>query len=178
MSLKQEDIVRTLFAARTRIVAAAWLIVRDAHVAEDLFQSMTIKAIAGRSEFEREASLISWAFVTVRHEGLNWVRDKKRAVVLEAGALDLLQADWTTDKSLSRDRVNALEQCLQELPADSRRLVELRYYDQRSCGEVAASLQLGLQAVYQRLSRLHRALRLCVEGRLASGSGLLPQEAL
>jgi RNA polymerase sigma-70 factor (ECF subfamily) len=179
MALTQEEIIRTLLGARSRLVAAAWLVVRDAHVAEDIFQSMTIKAIDGRSEFEREAALISWAFVTTRHEALRSVRDRRhRAVVLESSALDLLDAEWAQGSSGAlRDRIDALEQCLGELPEDARRLVELRYYDQRSCSEVASVLRLGLQAVYQRLSRLHRALRSCVEGRLAAGSGHLSQEA-
>lgn len=175
MALSQEEIIRTLLASRTQVLAAAWLVVRDAHVAEDLFQTTMVKAIGGGTLFEREAALISWAMVTARHQALNWVRDRRsQALVLDAAVLDLLEADWVR-AGASRDRVDALQKCLAELPADARRLLELRYYDECTCGQVAATLRLSLDAVYQRLSRLHRSLRSCIERRLASGSEGLSQ---
>jgi DNA-directed RNA polymerase specialized sigma24 family protein len=57
--LAQVDIVRTLLAARMRISASAWVIVRDAQAAEDIFQNVTVKALAGGGQFEREAQLVS-----------------------------------------------------------------------------------------------------------------------
>ena len=62
--------------------------------------------------------------------------------------------------------MGALRDCLDQIPAASRRLLELRYFEGRSCNEVAAEVGAGLDAVYQRLSRLHRQLRACVEQRL------------
>jgi RNA polymerase sigma-70 factor (ECF subfamily) len=174
MALTREEIIRGLLAARTRIVAAAWLIVRDAHAAEDIFQTVTVKTLESGADFERDAALISWAFVSARHLALNWVRDQRqRAVVLHSDALDILDAEWAKEPSGScRDRVEALELCLGELPGDAR-LLELRYYDQKSCAEVGAALSLGLDVVYQRISRLHRALRQCVERRLSAPNGQL-----
>jgi hypothetical protein len=37
--------------------------------------------------------------------------------------------------------------------------------------EVAAAVGVGLDAVYKRLSRLHAALRQCVEGKLIEAKG-------
>ena len=44
MALDQQEIVQTLLAARMRISAAAWLIVRDAQTGEDIFQDVSVKA--------------------------------------------------------------------------------------------------------------------------------------
>jgi RNA polymerase sigma-70 factor (ECF subfamily) len=179
MSLTQEDIIRTLLAARTRLLAAAWVVVRDANASEDIFQNLTVKAIGGGAVFEREAALISWGFVTARHEALNWVRDRRnQALVLHGDVLDLLDAEWAkADPASGGERVAALQECVGKLPGDARRLVELRYYDGQSCGEVASALGLGLEAVYQRLSRLHRSLRQCIEQRLADSSPRIAPEA-
>jgi RNA polymerase sigma-70 factor (ECF subfamily) len=169
MALSQEDIIRTLLAARRRIIASAWLVVRDANASEDIFQNLMLKAISSGALFERDADLLSWAFVTTRREALNQVRDRRtRARVLRAEILDLLGAEWAAAGSRSDgDRVDALEACVGGLPDNDRRILELRYYDDRSCGEVASALGLTLEAVYQKLSRLHRALRQCIERRLA-----------
>jgi DNA-directed RNA polymerase specialized sigma24 family protein len=53
------------------------------------------------------------------------------------------------------------------VPANSRRLLELRYFDGRPCQEVAEMLGAGVEAIYQRLSRLHRQLKQCVDQRLS-----------
>jgi RNA polymerase sigma-70 factor, ECF subfamily len=179
MPLNQEDIIRTLLAARRRILAAAWLVVRDASASEDIFQNVTFKAMTSGARFEREADLISWAFVTTRHEALNWIRDRQsQAIVLDSELLNLLGVEWAAVGSKSDgDRVEALEACVGGLPGNDRRMLELRYQDERSCGEVASALGLKLDTVYQRLSRLHRALRECIERRLAGAFRQPSQEA-
>jgi RNA polymerase sigma-70 factor (ECF subfamily) len=90
--------------------------------------------------------------------------------VLDDDVLELLEAEWAAAPALGGARVDALRDCLDRAPADARRLLELRYFEGRSCDEVAAESGLGLAAVYQRLSRLHRALKLCIERRLAGGA--------
>jgi DNA-directed RNA polymerase specialized sigma24 family protein len=57
------------------------------------------------------------------------------------------------------------------VPAESRRVLELRYADGLGCAEVAAAVGVGLDAVYKRLSRLHTTLRQCVEGKLIEAKG-------
>ena len=41
---------------RTRLSAAAWLVVRDAHAAEDIFQNVAVKAMTREARFEAEGS--------------------------------------------------------------------------------------------------------------------------
>jgi RNA polymerase sigma-70 factor (ECF subfamily) len=86
---------------------------------------------------------------------------------LEPDVLDLLDREWQS-KSVAPEgaRMNALKECIDSVPVNSRRLLELRYFEGRPCQEVAETLDLGVEAIYQRLSRLHRQLKQCVEKRL------------
>ena len=70
MKLSEEIILQTLLGARTRLSAAVWLVVRDTHGAEDIFQDITLKAMRGSATFESEAALLSWAFITARRQGI------------------------------------------------------------------------------------------------------------
>lgn len=177
MPLTEEEILAALMRWRTRLSAAAWLVVRDAHAAEDIFQNVAVKAMTREARFEAEGALVSWAFITARREGIDWLRRHRREVVTpEADILDLLDAEFQSVPSPARGgRLEALESCLEAVPESSRRLLRLRYFDGRSCEEVAAELGVGLDAVYKRVSRLHEALRDCVNGRLrgawAGGGG-------
>jgi len=166
MPLSQEETVRTLLAARARISASAWMIVRDVQAAEDIFQNLSVKALSGDTRFELEAQLISWAHITARHEALNWIRSRKgRTLSLDEAVLDLVASEWEEGKEGTR--VEALRDCLGTLPSGSRRVLDMRYAEERTCEEISRLLGLGLDAVYQRLSRLHRAIKRCTERRLA-----------
>lgn len=166
--LSEAEILQCLMQARTRLSAAVWLVVRDTHAAEDLFQNVTLKAMTGRTPFPGEAALLSWAFISIRREGIDWLRRHRRERVgLDDAVLDLLDREWQSDIPAGSERLDALAECLQAAPEAARALLRLRYFEGHSCDEVAARLGLGLDAVYQRLSRLHRQLRECVEGRMS-----------
>jgi RNA polymerase sigma-70 factor, ECF subfamily len=158
--MTQEDVVRTLLAARGRISGCVWMITRDVQAAEDVFQDVSVKALG--TAFEGEAQLLSWAQIVARHEALNWVRDRKgKAGTLDEDVLERLE------KEEGGERSQAVRTCLEKLPSDARRLLELRYVEGRSCGEISRETGQGLDALYQRISRLHRALKRCAEERLA-----------
>ena len=154
--------------SRTRLSAAAWMVVRDTHMAEDIFQNVALKAMTRGVSFETESALLSWAFISARREGIDWLRRHQReALGLDEEILNLLDREWQAAPSLpSGAKIEALQECLASAPEGARRLLKLRYFDGCNCEEVAAQMGLGLNAVYKRISRLHESLRQCVEGRL------------
>jgi len=173
MPLDHTQILRTLMPWRSRLSAAAWLVTRDTHAAEDIFQTVAVKAIATEVSFEAEAALVSWAFIAMRHAAIDWMRRRSREELgIEAGVLDRIDAEWMEQRP-DGERLTALRECLEEIPGDSRRVLELRYAEGLGCAEVAARVGLGLDAVYKRLSRLHATLRQCVEGKVIEARGAI-----
>jgi len=168
MTISEQDILQMLMKSRDRIAAAAWVIVRDAHAAEDIFQNVVLKALTKEVSFEAEGAVLSWAFITARREGIDWLRrHRKELTGLDPEVLELLQHEWLSEAAHRGEaRMEALRACLKTLPEKSSRLLRLRYFEGNSCGEVATKLGAGLNAVYKRLSRLHRGLKECIELRL------------
>ena len=115
---------------------------------------------------------MSWAFITARREGIDWLRRQKNApICLDDTILELLEQEWAGEAAAGDIRGQALRDCLEELPAKSRDLLKRRYFDGHACKEVAAKLGAGLDVVYKRLSRLHQSLRTCIETKLAQPAG-------
>ena len=168
VALSEQGILQRLMSQRDRISAAAWLVVRDALIAEDIFQNVALKALAKDVTFDSDGALMSWAFITARREGIGWLRRQKNAPVsLDETILELLEAEWANESlGQAGGRSQALRDCLSALPAKSRELLKLRYFDGQRCEEVAASLNTKLDAIYKRLSRLHQALKGCIETKL------------
>lgn len=167
MALDPDNLMRTLFVARPRIIAAVWLVTSDAEAAEDIFQDVALKAMSEADGFQGDAHVVSWAMVAARHRAIDWLRRRKPNVVpLDDDVLDSLAAAASAADDGPGGRVTALRECLKAVPAAGRRLIEARYGEGKSCPEVAKDAGMAVDAVYQRLSRLHRALRECVERRL------------
>ena len=168
MKLTEPEILQMLMNWRTRVSAAAWVVVRDTHAAEDIFQNVALKAMTREVSFETEGALLSWAFITARREGIDWLRKHRReAVCLDAEILEVIENEWrTTPAPASGARLEALQDCLAAAPESSRRLLKLRYFDGYSCEEVAEQMGIGLNAIYKRVSRLHGSLKECIEGKL------------
>jgi len=158
---------------RDRVSAAAWLVVRDAHTAEDIFQNVALKAMSKPICFETGGALLSWAFITARREGIDWLRRRKNVpVCLDETILELLEQEWADEAAAQGGiRGQALRDCLEELPAKSRDLLKRRYFDGHACEAVAEQLGARLDAIYKRLSRLHQALKKCIENKLEQPAG-------
>ena len=179
MTLSEHEVLQTLMQARVRISAAAWLTVRNTHTAEDIFQNVAVKAMTRDLSFDDRSALLSWAFITARREGIDWLRRHRRETSsLDPEILELLEQEWQSEAVQPEgSRMDALRECLESLPAESRRLLRLRYFDGHNCEEVARSMGIGLNAIYKRVSRLHESLRLCIDGKLGRSSPDLKPEA-
>jgi RNA polymerase sigma-70 factor (ECF subfamily) len=171
MPLSEKEILRFLMQSRERISAAAWLVVKDAHVAEDIFQNTVLKAVTKDVSFEAEAALFSWAFITARRDSLNWCRKHGReSVGIDEDILTLIHQDWQNDHLNPKgNRFELLRDCMEELPQKSEKILRLRYFEGLSCGEIADSISITLDAVYKRLSRIQNSLRKCVELKMEPG---------
>ena len=169
MKLDESQILKVLMEWRNRISAAAWLVVKDTHAAEDIFQNVALKAITRNVEFNAEAALVSWAFITARREGIDWIRRHNRiSMGLSDDLMKILEMEWVTqsDKQSSGRRMDALSTCLDQIPEKSKSLLKLRYFEGYNCIEIAEKIGIELNAVYKRLSRLHHGLRICIEKKI------------
>ena len=171
MPLSEKEILRFLMQSRERISAAAWLVVKDAHVAEDIFQNTVLKAVTKDVNFEAEAALFSWAFITARRDSLNWIRKHRReSVGFDEDILTLIHQDWQNDHLNPKgNRFEVLRDCMEELPQKSEKILRLRYFEGLSCGEIADSISITLDAMYKRISRIQNSLRKCVELKMQTG---------
>ena len=171
MPLSEKEILRFLMQSRERISAAAWLVVKDAHVAEDIFQNTVLKAVTKDVSFEAEAALFSWAFITARRDSFNWCRKHGReSVGIDEDILTLIHQDWQNDHLNPKgNRFELLRDCMEELPQKSEKILRLRYFEGLSCGEIAESISITLDAVYKRISRIQNSLRKCVELKMQPG---------
>ncbi len=170
--MTEELLVKTLLDARPRLIAGSMAVLRDAHLAEDVFQEVLLRALRLRESFSDEGGLLAWARVTARNLGIDQVRRAGRlGQILSELALDALDARLDAGADSHRQRAEAMRVCLEKVPEESRTLLRLRYDEGRKGGELARLLNRSEVAIYKALSRLHQALRDCINKQLALPEG-------
>lgn len=168
--LHQQEVLQTVLRYRVVLVRSGLLITHDYHAAEDIYQNMVIKSLDTDLTFASVSSLLVWCRKVVRTEGIEWLKKHGREIALDdSRLLDMMDAESMDELKESQyfaARAELLDDCLKKLSSESQRILSLRYGSDRSCAEVASVMEISLDSVYKRLSRIHLALRDCVNTKV------------
>jgi RNA polymerase sigma factor (sigma-70 family) len=127
----------------------------------DVMQEAWVSILRGIAGLEDPARFGPWAFQIVTRQSAQWVRQQQRQRKIED---DLAPAkESTVDRSGASDDVDEVRVALQRLPAEQRSILELRYADDFSIGEIAEALSLAAGTVKSRLFHARELLREILE---------------
>jgi RNA polymerase sigma-70 factor, ECF subfamily len=169
--MEPNDVVRALIRDRARLLGYVWAIVRDPHLADDIFQDVTVLAMERAAEIHDEKHLALWARRAARLKALESLRKRARGTVpLDEDVMELLEAGWDgDDPHAAGEDIEHLRACMAKLSAHARTILGLRYAEEVSGARVAEVMQVKVQSVYVALARIHRALGDCIRRRRAGG---------
>lgn len=152
--LRYQDYVFTL----------ALRIVRNREDAEEVAQDAFVKAYRHLADFRGEARFSTWLYTIVNHTAISHLRKKK----MEVHSLDdekiLAMADSRSsplraDRIEQKSRQALVNQAMGMLSADDARILTLFYKAEQSLEEVAAILQVEINAAKVRLHRARTRLK-------------------
>lgn len=158
-------IVQVLMQQRERLCAHIWTIVRDAQLVEDVLQELSVLAIEKGGDFPDDVHLIAWLRRAARLKALEALRARGRLpVYMDDALLDELERQWEQRALLSdAELIKALHDCVGTLTAGNQQILSLRYRKGKKAAEIATLLGRKVEAVYRALTRIHVALRDCVD---------------
>ena len=122
-------------------------------------------------QVQSPSDFMPWAYTVVRFQVLaHRKRLSRERHIFNLGVLDKIAQHAASHSADFGERVAALEECLQKLPARQRKYVALRYDQDTPLREIAARLNRTENAVAAILYRARLALAQCIEGKLAEGA--------
>jgi RNA polymerase sigma-70 factor (ECF subfamily) len=139
---------------------------------DDVVQTVSLVMWRKWDQFDPETDFMKWARVIARFEVLKFRRTMARdRHVFRDDLMDLLaESALEREEQISSERYReCLEQCLEALPTQSRKLIAAAYEGERTIKEVAAEVGTSATALYKALDRIRKDLRGCIEARLAAG---------
>jgi RNA polymerase sigma-70 factor (ECF subfamily) len=156
-----------LLRERVKLLAYIRAIVRDHHLAEDVFQEVAVLAVRKGDEIRDGRHFLAWMRLAARHRALKAQRRQHQYLLLDETLLDQMDDQWAEqDPSSASDLVETLRSCVERLSPYARNLVKLRYVDGLSGLRLAEVVDRTLNTVYVALSRIHRSLGECIKQRL------------
>lgn len=141
----------------------AYLLCGDAHLAEDLVQTVLARAYAKRSRVAAADRLEPYVKRMIVNEHLSWRRRRSSGEVVTDAVRDVARVDGA-DAVADRDAVWRL---LATLPPRQRAVLVLRYYEDLPDAAIAEALGCAESAVRAYASRALAALRMDEEVRRA-----------
>lgn len=137
---------------RTAVYAYALSILKDPHDAEDVLQDCFLRIYEAASGYSSTGKSMAWIMTIARNLCLMRLRQRQRAVELDA-------QDWTayfaSNSGLDADDRIVLAQCMSRLSEQERQIVTLHAVAGFKHREIAHFLQIPLATV---LSKYHRSL--------------------
>jgi RNA polymerase sigma-70 factor (ECF subfamily) len=135
--------------------------------AEDLLQEIWLRLAEAAERGESIADPAKWCRGVARNLILHYWREQRTAKVLaDSELLDLVVQALDENPDPWADRRQALQECIDQLPGPSRRLLEMKYEQGLSFAAMAERLHRSIDSLKMALSRLRRALLECAERRL------------
>lgn len=132
-------------------------ITRNAAATEDLVQETFVRFWQKRKNLQPGKSLAGWLFVISYHQSVNWVRHQLVEIKAKQSLERVLtEADPLPDYNL---QMEWLEQALQQLPPQKRRVLELCKLQGKSYKEAAREMNISTHTVKEYLSGAMKVVR-------------------
>jgi len=163
---------RLVLQHRTALYSYIYACVRNHTDAEDILHDVCVIAIESFGQLKNREAFFPWIREIAFRQVLAYFKKKKKetpfnpqVVIALADAASQVEQEQTLFGY--RD---ALMNCLDKLPAQSRELIVMRYVDESEEGiaGIAARFGKSVQSIYSRLKRIKSILRNCVSRQLAS----------
>ena len=140
---------------QARAVHAAYLILYDRTLAEDVAQSAFVKVAERIHQFDEERPFAPWFFRIVVNDALKIAASQKRNVSLDDLDEPTAQlAEWLTDPGLKPEQLLEQKQtrenilnAIQSLPPEQRAVIVMRYYLDMSEADMSTKMERPLSTI-------------------------------
>ncbi|MBW8883289.1 MAG: sigma-70 family RNA polymerase sigma factor [Planctomycetia bacterium] len=166
---RAELLVRLLIRHQQDLFRYIFSLLPNQEDARDALQETSVAIFRKSADYDTAKPFLAWAYGFAYLEVLK-ARERacRNGRHLREDLFELLARDREKHESELHSRLQALESCLLDLPADDRELIHQRYTIDCPIDELVERLGTSRRTLFRNLDRIRRALFECISRRLAA----------
>jgi RNA polymerase sigma-70 factor (ECF subfamily) len=165
---RQHEFLKLLLTHQVNIKAFIGALVPDRHLRDDVFQEVAVTLWEEMDSYDWDRPFAPWARgIAARKIMRQRDQDARFPLVFSPASIEAVLSEFERTDEKSPENLDALRECLRDLPSRSRDLLALRYERNLPCEQIARLTRRTLDAVYQVLSRLRSKLEDCIRQKMA-----------
>ena len=159
---------------KKRVYTYILLIVKNQHLAEDIFQDTFIKVIKSLrlGKYKDEGRFVSWVLRIAHNLVIDYYRKSKHLKVYsnDDNEIDIFNSQKLSEKTIEDDIISdqisqEVKQLIEELPEDQKQVIILRHYAGLSFKEIAEQTNVSINTALGRMRYALINLRKLIEER-------------
>ncbi|MEM7391906.1 MAG: sigma-70 family RNA polymerase sigma factor [Verrucomicrobiota bacterium] len=164
-----KHVTRLWTLAQPRVAAFVTSVVRDFRDRDDLMQDIAVAVFESFDAYDPERPFVQWAMGVARNQFKTYLRHRKRHfAVFDPETVEVLEKTFGELQPEDVRDLDFLQNCLKKLDGKSRRLCELRYFEDLKPAAISQAMGIPGTAVRKALQRIREQLRLCVQRQTAA----------
>ena len=153
------SIVYKTYAAQTFSLAFKYL--QNKELAEDAVQNLFLKLWLKKEEIDETKPINRYLFTMLKNDLLNTLRDSKKNIYLLEDCLSMVLEleDDSQNESLKQEQMNIIQQALEQLSPQRRKVFEMKVSGKYSNQEIADKLNLSINTIKFQYSQSLKQIR-------------------
>jgi len=160
-----QDVLAKLYLRYTDLVYGVCLkYLKDGETAKDAVMNIYHELLQKLPHHEVD-NFKSWLYVVAKNHCLMQLRKEKKMITVEFQPAVMQSEDFThLDSVLSREQdFKKLEQCLERLPDEQKKSIQLFYFENKCYNEIVEQTGLDWNKVRSLIQNGRRNLKICME---------------
>lgn len=156
------SIVYKTYAAQTFSLAFKYLLNKE--LAEDAVQNLFLKLWLKKEEIDETKTINRYLFTMLKNDLLNTLRDSKKNIYLLEDCLSMVLEleDNSQNENLKQEQMNIIQQALEQLSPQRRKVFEMKVSGKYSNQEIADKLNLSINTIKFQYSQSLKQIRATV----------------
>jgi RNA polymerase sigma-70 factor (ECF subfamily) len=162
-----ELLVRLLMKHQEDLFRYIYALIPHEEDARDVLQETSVSLYRKFADYDPNKPFLAWAFGFAYLEVLKQRdRNQRGRKHLREELVEILAREREQQEDSLHARLQALELCLQDLPALDRKLISQRYHSGLPIEQLVEELGTSRRTLFRNLDRVRRALFECINRRL------------
>jgi len=138
-------------------------LVKDKHIAEDLYQDVWIKVIKQLRQYDISKEFSPWLITVARNTVYDHFKKQKNQDFIQNEAIK--EIETPEHLFLKKEAIMQLDKELAQLSWEYQQIIILRYFDDLSYDKIAEHLSIDSKAVKWKLHDAKKKLKVKLEGK-------------